>query len=122
SDAMNFRVQGFTRDGKFLVEFGGLGDRPGRLARPKGLGVDGEGHIYVADAAFNNIQVFNAKGQLLLAFSEMGQRNGAMSMPLGLHIDGRDRILVADRYNDRVQLYEYLPEDAAVIVATSTRR
>lgn len=122
SDAMNFRVQGFTRDGTFIAELGGLGDRPGRLARPKGVGVDSDGNIYVADAAFNNIQIFDQRGRLLLAFSEMGSGPGALWMPLGLYITRGDGILVADRYNDRVQRYEYLPERATVVTGDAAGR
>ena len=115
SDGMNFRIQAFDRDGKFLRSFGTLGDNPGSFARPKGVAVDSEGHVYVADAAFNNVQVFDARGQLLLPFGQIGRGPGQLWLPLGLAVDRDDHIYVADRYNNRVQIFEYLqpPERTA---------
>ena len=112
SDQMNFRIQVFDRDGRFLRAFGHAGDTPGSFARPKGVAVDGQGHVYVVDAAFNNVQVFDGAGDLLLAFGSLGHGEGEHWLPMGLAIDGRDRIYVADRFNNRVQVYEYLGEPA----------
>jgi DNA-binding beta-propeller fold protein YncE len=107
SDGMNFRIQAFDRNGKFLRSFGSLGDGPGNFARPKGVAVDSEGHVYVADAAFNNVQVFDANGRLLLPFGQMGRGPGELWLPLGLAIDADDHVYVADRYNNRIQIFEY---------------
>jgi DNA-binding beta-propeller fold protein YncE len=105
---MNFRIQVFDRNGKFLRQIGRHGDGPGAFARPKGIALDSDGHLYVADAAFNNVQVFDAQGRVLMAFGGFGRSSGALSLPLGVFIDRYDRIYVADRYNNRVQIYEYL--------------
>lgn len=48
----------------------------GDFARPKGVAVDSEGHIYVVDAAFGNVQIFNSEGLLLLFFGQMGTGPG----------------------------------------------
>ncbi|RME59326.1 MAG: hypothetical protein D6790_10775 [Caldilineae bacterium] len=107
-DAMNFRVQAFDPDGRYLFHFGRPGDTPGSFARPKGIAVDSEGHIYVVDAAFNNVQIFDPEGRLLMAFGGLGTGPGTLWLPLGIAIDTRDRIYVADRYNNRIQHYQYL--------------
>jgi DNA-binding beta-propeller fold protein YncE len=106
---MNFRVQAFDRTGRFVRQIGRLGDSPGLFARPKGIAVDSQGHLYVADAAFNNVQVFESDGTLLLGFGSLGHGVGEHWMPLGLAIDRFDRIYVADRYNNRAAIYQYLP-------------
>jgi DNA-binding beta-propeller fold protein YncE len=72
--------------------------------------VDSEGHIYVSDAAFNNVQIFDQEGRLLLFFGEFGYRRGQFWLPAGLSVDSKDRIYVADQYNKRINIYQYLPE------------
>ena len=64
-DSMNFRVQIFDAEGKFIKKFGEVGTGYGQFSKPKGIAVDSEGHIYVVDSAFNNIQIFDAEGKLL---------------------------------------------------------
>jgi DNA-binding beta-propeller fold protein YncE len=102
----------FNPEGGFLGEFGTQGDTPGTLNRPKGVGVDSEGHIYVADSSFNNFQVFDAAGQLLLYVGSGGTEPGEFILPAGLSVDDRDRIYVADQGNARVQVFEYLKPGA----------
>ncbi len=105
---MNFRIQEFDAAGAFVRAIGELGDVPGTFTRPKGIAVDSEGNLYVADAAFNNIQVFNARGELLMAFPDRKSEEGQLTLPEGVFIDRRDRIMVADKYNGRLQLYQRL--------------
>ncbi len=108
-DSLNNRIQVFGADGGYIGEFGKAGDRPGYLARPRGLGVDSEGNIYVADGAFESVQVFDAQGRLLLFFGSSGGDPGSFSLPGGVFVDQQDRIFVADTYNARLQMFQYLP-------------
>ncbi|HHW14164.1 MAG TPA: 6-bladed beta-propeller [Firmicutes bacterium] len=108
SDTMNFRVQMFDKDGKFIRAFGELGDGPGMMARSRGIALDTEGHVYVVDAAFNNFQIFDQKGQLLLWVGQAGREAGQFNSPAGIFIDGQNRIYVADRLNARVQVFQFL--------------
>lgn len=107
---MNFRVQIFEEDGEFISRIGEIGDAPGRFARPKGVAVDSEGHIYVVDAAFNNVQIFDQDGKLLLIFGEMGKGPGKFWLPAAMYIDKDDKIYVADQYNSRIDVFQYLGE------------
>jgi sugar lactone lactonase YvrE len=70
-------VERFDASGKYLAEWGRAGDRPGMFTRPKGVAIDHEGHIYVADAAFRNVQVFTPDGKLLLFFGGEGATWGS---------------------------------------------
>lgn len=107
-DTMNFRVQVFDAEGRFLGLFGQMGDGAGDFARPKGIAVDSEGNVYVADALFDNVQVFDRLGRLLLGFGKVGRQAGQFWLPAGLAVDEADRLYVADSANRRVQVFQYL--------------
>ena len=111
SDSLNFRVQIFTPDGKFLNTFGIAGTGPGFFSRPKGIAVDSEGNIYVVDALFDNVQIFDERGNLLMDFGSIGENYGEFWLPSGIFIDDNDMIYVSDTYNKRVQIFRYLKED-----------
>jgi len=107
-DTLNFRVQIFDKDGKFIHAFGKIGNLPGNFYRPKGIGIDSEGHIYVADASFNNIQIFDKDGRLLLSFGTFGSGLADLLLPAGMYINPQDEVFVVDQFNHRVQIYQYL--------------
>ncbi len=106
-DAMNFRIQAFDRSGKFKFAIGHEGDRFGEFFRPKGIAVDSEGHIYIADGFYNVVQVYDRDGQLLYYFGQKGSGFGDFQSPAGVFIDHNDRVFVVDSYNGRVQIFHY---------------
>jgi DNA-binding beta-propeller fold protein YncE len=105
-DAMNFRVQLFDRDGNFQAQIGTSGDPAGGIYRPKGVGIDSEDHIYVADSELGIVQVFDRSGRLLYRFGN-GTNFGRFLLPAGLFIDGSDRVYLVDSFNRRVQVFQY---------------
>ena len=113
SDALNFRVQVFSPEGRFLFTFGRMGDAPGTFSRPKGVAADSDANIYVVDALFDNVQVFDKRGHLLMAFGEHGRGYGDLWLPTGIYIDDNDLIYVSDSSNRRVQIFRYLKEEMA---------
>lgn len=106
-DAMNFRVQVLDRSGGFRYAIGELGDGAGWMFRPKGIGFDSEGHLYVVDGLWGIVQVFDREGRLLYYFGQRGTEEGEFQLPAGLTIDGQDRIYVVDSFNRRVQVFHY---------------
>jgi DNA-binding beta-propeller fold protein YncE len=113
-DAMNFRVQFLNRSGEFETAVGRVGDSSGTMYRPKGIGVDSEGHLYVVDGLWGVVQVFDQQGRLLYYFGTRGTGVGEFQLPAGLFIDHDDRIFVVDSYNRRIQVFRYfgLPKRA----------
>ncbi len=109
-DAMNFRIQELTPEGRFLRAFGKLGNQTGFQNRPKGIAVDSDGHVYVVDAMFETVQVFDAGGQLLYYFGQTGSGPSEFLLPAGIYIDPRNHIYVADSYNQRIQVFRYRRE------------
>ena len=110
SDALNFRVQVFSPQGRFRFTLGRMGNSPGTFSRPKGVASDSDGNIYVVDALFDNVQMFDKGGRLLMAFGDHGTEYGDFWLPGGLYIDKNDLIYVSDSSNRRVQIFRYLKE------------
>ena len=106
-DAMNFRIQVLSRGGSFRYAIGKAGDGLGDLFRPKGVGVDSEGHLYVADALHGLVQVFDEQGRLLYYFGYPGTTNRPLRTPAGLFIDRSDRIFVVDSATRLLQVFHY---------------
>jgi DNA-binding beta-propeller fold protein YncE len=106
-DAMNFRVQVLDRLGAFRYSIGRVGDTSGSVFRPKGIGVDSEGDLYIVDGLWAVVQVFNRQGDLLYYFGKRGTHAGEFQLPAGLFINGEDRIFVVDSFNRRIQVFRY---------------
>ncbi len=120
-DAMNFRVQVLDKNGEFQYSIGKIGDVVGAMFRPKAVGFDSEGHLYVVDGTWSVVQVFNREGQLLYYFGQLGTAPGAFQLPAGLRIDGQDRIYVVDSFNRRVQVFHYYGAGAITGGRSETR-
>jgi len=106
-DAMNFRVQVLDLSGKFKYAIGHVGDGLVDMFRPKGIGVDSEGHLYVVEGLSGLVQVFDRQGQVLCYFGHQGTGLGEFRLPTGLFIDRDDRVFVVDSYNRRVEVFQY---------------
>jgi DNA-binding beta-propeller fold protein YncE len=77
------------------------------LARPKGIAIDSDDHVYVVDNLFDNFQIFDEEGTALLAVGSAGQAPGEFWSPAGIDIVA-DTLFVADTYNNRIQMFRYL--------------
>ena len=55
----------FTRDGKFLLQFGTRGTGPGQFALPHNVNVvvDAQGKVYVTDRDNERVEVFDGNGK-----------------------------------------------------------
>ncbi len=85
----NARVLKFTKDGKFIRQWGGHGSAPGQFEVPHALAFDSRGRLFVADRANNRIQIFDQDGKFLEQWTQF-------SRPSGVYIDKNDLIYVAD--------------------------
>jgi len=87
SDMTNFRISIYDIRGNYIRSFGSIGTRPGNFTRPKGIAVDREGRILVADAAFENVQIFNKDFKLLLFMLNSGSEAHNINLPAAIMID-----------------------------------
>jgi len=61
----NPRVVKFSRDGKYLLEWGTRGSGPGEFQLPHNLVADAQGRVYVTDRDNRRVQVFDGNGKFL---------------------------------------------------------
>jgi DNA-binding beta-propeller fold protein YncE len=111
NDTMNFRIQVFDLPtGKHIATLGEHGAGAGYIAQPKGLAINSNERIYMAESLTNRIQIFDMQDNFLLDFGNEGSAPGQFLFPAGLAVRG-SRLYVADSGNHRVQVFEYYGED-----------
>jgi DNA-binding beta-propeller fold protein YncE len=85
----NNRIVKFTKDGKFLKEWGRKGSGPGEFSEPHTIALDSRGRLFVGDRENNRIQIFDQEGTLLAEWRQFGR-------PSGIAITPDDTIYVTD--------------------------
>jgi sugar lactone lactonase YvrE len=114
TDMLNYRVEVFDADGKFIRAFGKHGDGPGYFAMPKGIAVDCDGHIWVTDSMQNRVHLFTQEGDLLMYMgSKQGVLPGTFSGLQYILIDKQNRVFTSEVYPGRVQMFRYVTQDEA---------
>ena len=115
TDMLNYRVEVFDADGKFIRAFGKHGDGPGYFAMPKGIAVDCDGHIWVTDSMQNRVHLFTQEGDLLMWMgNKQGVLPGTFSGLQYIAIDKENRVFTSEVYPGRVQMFRYVTQDEAV--------
>ena len=89
----NSRVVKFSKEGKYLFEWGKKGDNPGEFNTPHAIDLDVQGNVYVADRDNNRIQKFDANGKFLKEW-----KNDKALQLYSLSIDKTDNNLLAIDY------------------------
>ena len=68
----NARVAKFDKNGKFIKSWGSRGIAPGQFNTLKGIALDPQGNVYVADSGNRRIQVFDGDGTFKTQFLNVG--------------------------------------------------
>jgi molybdenum ABC transporter molybdate-binding protein len=87
--SINNRIVKFSKDGKYIMQFGHKGSGPGELQEPHTIAMDSRGRLFVGDRINNRIQIFNQDGRFLEEWKQFGR-------PSGIYITKDDTIYVAD--------------------------
>ena len=98
----NARVVKFTKDGKFIKQWGGHGSGPGQFEVPHTLAFDSQGRLFVGDRANNRIQIFDQDGKFLAEWKQF-------SRPSGIYIDKNDVMYVTDSESTDKEGYGHNP-------------
>lgn len=125
ADTWNARIVKYGPDGRPVASWGS-GDQDladgrratitdGDLARneanplgffgPRGVAVDGQGNVYIADTGNKRIVVTDGEGTFLYQFGSAGAEPGQFNEPTGVAVDGQGNVFVADTWNGRVQVF-----------------
>jgi sugar lactone lactonase YvrE len=91
----NNRIVKFSKDGKYISEWGKKGTTPGEFDIPHALAFDSKGRLFVGDRNNNRIQIFDQDGKYLDQWTQF-------SRPSGIFIDKHDVIYVADSESESV--------------------
>jgi len=75
-NGLNNRVVKFTRDGRYLKEWGGKGTGRGQLSEPHTIAMDSRGRLFVGDRENNRIQIFDQEGAFLDEWRQFGRPSG----------------------------------------------
>ncbi len=95
-------------EGQLTPVAGGLGAGGAALVRPKGLAVEADGTLHVADAGMQHVQVYNHSGELLGRYGFPGDGPGGLGLPAGICLDGDGHAFVADPVHHRIQVFALL--------------
>ena len=93
----NSRVVKFSREGRYLLEWGKPGKGPGEFDTPHSLVVDSHSNVYVSDRENNRIQIFDANGKFLRQWTNLGATQG-------MDISPKDELWVITHRNNQENL------------------
>jgi streptogramin lyase len=96
------RVVKFDAKGKFIKQWGTLGDEAGQLNVPHAIAIDSQGRLFVADRWNNRVQIYDQEGNLLNSWTQFGR-------PSGLYIDKDDILYSADSESRAPEGYGHNP-------------
>jgi len=85
----NNRVVKFSRDGKFVKEWGKKGSGRGEMSEPHTIAIDSRGRLFVGDRENNRIVIFDQDGNYVDEWRQFGR-------PSGIFITADDTMYVAD--------------------------
>jgi DNA-binding beta-propeller fold protein YncE len=93
----NNRLVRFSKDGKFIKQWGGgigsEGSLPLQFSDPHDIETDAEGRLYIADRGNQRVQVLDKEGTFITRWTQYGK-------PSALTIDDKGNIYVADGMSD----------------------
>jgi DNA-binding beta-propeller fold protein YncE len=78
---------------------------PFGLWGPRGIAVDSQGHVLVADTGNKRIVIYDTDGNFISQFGGEGTAAGQFDEPVGLAFDTQGNLYVADTWNQRIQVF-----------------
>ncbi len=113
-----------TLDGRRFTDTGGTvegnADNPLSFYGPRGVAVDAEGNVYIADTGNKRIVVTDNEGEYLYQFGFAGTEAGQFNEPTGVAVDRSGRIYVADTWNGRVQVFQRADDEQEIALPIVT--
>jgi DNA-binding beta-propeller fold protein YncE len=89
----NARVVKFSKDGKYIKEWGKKGSGPGEFDTLHSMAMDSKGRLFIADRGNSRIQIFDQDGKFIAEWKQFGR-------PSGLYITKNDTLYSVDSQSD----------------------
>lgn len=109
ADTWNHRIVKYSAEGEYLTNWGFEGPNqvtePLAFWGPRGIAVDDQGNIYLADTGNKRVQVFDQDGFFVRQIGSGGPLEGQLDEPVGLALDGARNLYVADTWNQRIEVF-----------------
>lgn len=98
---MTGRVQKFSADGKYLLQW----QMPQtELGRPKGMGLDSDGNVIVIEPHYSRVNHFSPEGVLVSQWGVHGTNEGQLAFPRSVAINSRGEMYLTEFVStERVQ-------------------
>lgn len=113
ADTWNGRIQVFDAGGKFLRKWGYFNTTNGELGDsnalfgPRGIAIDGDGNVLVADTGNKRLLRFGPQGEFMTQIGGGGVVAGRFDEPTDVAVDSSDgAVFVADAWNRRIQKFD----------------
>jgi DNA-binding beta-propeller fold protein YncE len=120
SDTWNHRLQKFSAEGDPLLMWGQYGQPMPEVPEsssyfwgPRGVAVDSEGRVFVADTGNKRIVAFDSDGNYLTEFGTPGLDPGQFDEPVGVAVADDGTVYVTDTWNQRIQ--SFMPDESGTV-------
>jgi len=91
--------------GTFVGSWGSMGLGDAQFNLPRGVAVDGDGNVYVADSANNYVKKFTADGSFISKIGGSGDGPGQLGTPVDVGLDADGNVYVLEYTNNRVSKF-----------------
>jgi sugar lactone lactonase YvrE len=99
-------IRSFAPNGVMTDEFGGHGDAPGKLLRPRDAACGPAGLLYVADSRRHDVTVYRADGLLVRVFGRKGGGPADVRYPRAVAVSRDGSVFLGDAGNRRIQVFD----------------
>ena len=111
ADTFNHRIQKFDADLNFVLAFGKPASNlenpePDAFWGPRGVAVDADGNIWVADGGTGRVVKYGPDGHIIQPMGSLGSGQGQFKEPTDIVIAPGGDVFVADSGNRRVQRFD----------------
>ncbi len=89
-----------------VAEWGAQGNGQRQFNAPRGVALDGDGNIFVADTGNHRIQKLKSDGSFDKAWGEQGSGNSQFNGPWAVAVSSDGKVLVADKGNRIVKIFD----------------
>ncbi len=105
-DTGNNRIQKFSPEHAFMLQWGRPGIGVGEFRSPLGVVDRNTARVYVADSANSRVQVFDLNGTYLDQWGEVGDLDGQFQTPVAIAVGNDSTVYVADPVAARIQHFD----------------